>query len=428
MPIASNRFLNRFLHGERVIVVANREPYIHEHSANGEIVVRHPASGLVTAMEPVLRACSGVWIAHGAGDADRETVDRHNRVRVPPGEESYSIRRIWLSEEEEAGYYYGIANEGLWPLCHVAHVRPVFRANDWEYYRSVNEKFAHAVVQEVDSDDPIVLVQDYHFALAPALIRQRLPKATVLMFWHIPWPAAERFGICPYRHEIIEGMLGSSILGFHTQLHCNNFLECVDRFLESRIDREEHAVVQKGRKNAGAPVSDLCRLAREVAGRAPAPPTSAAKPCGATSACVATPCSASGIDRLDYTKGVEERLLAVERLLERFPEYRGRFTFVQLAAPSRTKIDKYHELNDRVEAITQQVNERFGTRTYKPIVLLRAHHEPPTVYRFYRAANFCYVSSLHDGMNLVAKEFVAARNDEAGCIDSSASSRAQRAN
>ena len=240
--------LNRHLHGEKIVILANREPYIHQHTADGGIEVQHPASGLVTALEPVMRACSGVWVAHGSGDADRETVDRNDHVRVPPGEESYHIRRVWLSEEEQQGYYYGFSNEGLWPLCHVAHARPVFRAEDWRQYRAVNQKFADAVCSEVDSKDPIILVQDYHFALAPAMIRKRLPAATVIMFWHIPWPNAENMGICPWRNELLEGLLGSSILGFHTQLHCNNFLDSVDRYLETRIDREHNAVVMQGHR------------------------------------------------------------------------------------------------------------------------------------------------------------------------------------
>jgi trehalose 6-phosphate synthase len=407
--------LSRFVQGERVIVVANREPYIHDWGANGEIEVRHPASGLVTALEPVMIACSGVWIAHGSGGADRATVDKHDRVRVPPDEGSYNLRRVWLTEKEEAGYYYGISNEGLWPLCHIAHTRPMFRAEDWTYYREVNQRFADAVVEEVDSDDPIVLVQDYHFALLPRLIRDRLPRATVIMFWHIPWPNAESFGICPYRHEILDGMLGSSILGFHTQFHCNNFLDSADRFLEARIDREEHAVVQQGRKTLvrpypislewpvkwleDVPSQETCR--RQVWRDLNLKPNALL---------------GVGIDRLDYTKGIEERLLAVERLLERFPEYRGRFTFAQLAAPSRTKITRYQELNERVEELSARINLRFGDGAYRPIVLLTSHHEPPEVYRYYRASHLCYVSSLHDGMNLVAKEYFAAREDEQGVL------------
>jgi trehalose 6-phosphate synthase len=407
--------LNRHLQGEKIIILANREPYIHQHTPDGKIEVQHPASGLVTALEPVMRACSGVWIAHGSGDADRETVDGDDHVRVPPGEESYHIRRVWLSDEEQQGYYYGFSNEGLWPLCHVVHARPIFRTEDWRQYRAVNQKFADAVCSEADSKDPIILVQDYHFALAPAMIRKRLPAATVIVFWHIPWPNGERMGICPWRNELLEGMLGSSILGFHTQLHCNNFMDSVDRYLETRIDREQNAVVMQGHRTLIRPYPIALEWPVHWAETALSPEDCRAqvwldlglKPDALLGV---------GVDRLDYTKGVEERLLAVELLLERYPEFRGRFSFAQLAAPSRTKIERYRELNDRVERLAGVINQRFGQQGYLPIILLRSHHEPPEVFRFFRAADLCYVSSLHDGMNLVAKEFVAARTDLRGVL------------
>lgn len=406
--------LKQHLHGERIVVLANREPYVHEIE-NGGFRVLHPASGLVTALEPVMRACSGVWVAHGSGSGDRQNSDARGHVRVPPGEESYVVRRVWLTEKEEEGYYYGLSNEGLWPLCHVAHARPAFRAEDWEHYVTVNRRFSDAVCEEVDSDDPIVLVQDYHFALAPKMIRERLPRATILTFWHIPWPNAERVGICPWAEELISGLLGSSIVGFQTQQHCNNFIDSVDAFMESRIDRETNAVVQGARRALVRPYPisiewpvhwldevkpvDECRASvRAELGLA-------------TDALVGV-----GVDRLDYTKGIEERFLAVDALLQHHPEYRGRFVFIQLAAPSRTKIPRYRELNERVEALVDQINARWGTSSYQPIVLRRAHHEPASVFRYFRAAELCYVSSLHDGMNLVAKEFVAARNDEQGVL------------
>ncbi len=410
-----HRTLTETLQGEGIVALANREPYIHDRAPDGSVRVLHPASGLVTALEPVMRACSGVWVAHGSGTADRAAVDGHDRVRVPPGEESYAIRRVWLTPEEERGYYYGFANEGLWPLCHVAHTRPVFRAEDWREYQRVNRRFAEAVCEEVDGPDPIVLVQDYHFALAPRMIRERLPRATIISFWHVPWPNAERFGICPWANELLDGMLGSSVVGFHTQLHCNNFVDGVDRYLEARLDRERQSVVLGGRESlvraypisidwpnrwaAEAPPAAECR--RQVLSELGLPPDAKL---------------GVGVDRLDYTKGIEERLLAVERLLERFPHLRGRFTFVQLSAPSRTLIDKYRELAERVDAIAARVNARFAEGAWRPVALLRGHHEPPAIFRYLRAADVCYVSSLHDGMNLVAKEFVAARDDERGVL------------
>src|SRR3989344_3353210 len=353
--------LRRHLHGERIVILANREPYIHVHGPDKTVAVRHPASGLVTALEPVMRACSGVWVAHGGGSADRETVDAHGHIRVPPGAESYTLRRVWLSEEEERGYYYGFANEGLWPLCHLAHARPIFRTDDWEYYRQVNQKFAEAVCEEVDTEDPIILVQDYHFALAPRLIRERLPRATVITFWHIPWPNAEHFGICPWRKEILDGMIGSSILGFHTQFHCNNFIDSVDRYLESRIDREHNAVVQSGR-------STLVR----------AYPISLEWP----------------VHWLKDLPSVADCRAGV---------------LAELGLPPDA-------LNESVTKLADRINERFVRDGWRPIVLLRTHHEPSEIFRYYRAADVCYVSSLHDGMNLVAKEFVAAREDEQGVL------------
>jgi trehalose 6-phosphate synthase len=372
----------------------------------------------VTAVEPVMRACSGVWIAHGSGSADRETADADGRLRVPPesqDQDRYWLRRVWLSEEEERGYYYGFANEGLWALCHVAHARPEFRGSDFEQYRHVNQRFADAVCAEAQSEDPIVLVQDYHFALAPALIRQRLPQAMIIAFWHIPWPSAERFGICPWHRELLAGLLGSSIVGFHTQAHCNNFLEAVDRFLESRIDHSHNAVVRRGHTALVRPYPISIAWPNPWAEQAPTVAScreSVRKELGLSPDALI----GLGVDRIDYTKGIEERLLAVEALLEQHAALRGRFVFVQLGAPSRTVIPRYRALNESLEALAARINGRFGTERYKPVVFARAHHEPPTVFRYFRAAEFCYVSSLHDGMNLVAKEFVAARDDEQGVL------------
>jgi len=405
--------LRENLHGESLVVVANREPYSHEKSEIGPPRTVMPASGLVTALEPVMRACSGTWIAHGSGSADRETVDRNDRLRVPPGEGSYTLRRIWLSPEEVRGFYYGFANEGLWPLCHIAHARPEFRVGDFEHYLRVNGRYADVVVEEAGGQDPIVLVQDYHFAPLPRMLRERLPRATILTFWHIPWPGAERLAICPWDRALLEGLLGSSIVGFHTQEHCNAFLESVDRTLEARIDRERQSVVLAGRETLVRPYPISIEWPSRWVEQAP--PVGVCR--SALRAELGLPPGALlgvGVDRLDYTKGIVERLLAVERMLERWPEWLGRFWFVQIAAPSRTMIERYGAFGEEVEKVTARVNERFAG--HRPIVLLRSHHQPSAVVQFYRAADLCYVSSLHDGMNLVAKEFVAAREDLRGVL------------
>ena len=402
------------LRGNDIIVVSNREPYIHVRD-DGTIHVQRPASGLVTALEPVMRACSGTWIAHGSGSADRETVDRNDRVDVPPGHPQYRIRRIWLSPDEEAGYYGGFSNEGLWPLCHIAHVRPTFRSRDWDYYRVVNARFADAVVREATSDDPIVLVQDYHFALLPRMIRERLPKATVISFWHIPWPNPEAFAICPWRAEILDGLLGSSILGFHTQYHCNNFLDTVDRFLEARVDREQFNVTCRGEVTTVHPYP--------ISIEWPPEPLATAKSIPEAREDVRIRLNLPrghklgvGIERLDYTKGIIERFNAVERLFEIYPQWVGRFTFVQIASPTRFTLAEYRVHAERVEERAREINGRFSAAARPPIILLAEHHEPNAVYEYHRAADFCFVSSLHDGMNLVAKEFVAAREDEQGVL------------
>jgi trehalose 6-phosphate synthase len=279
----------------------------------------------------------------------------------------------------------------------------------------VNQKFVDALCAEVDSQDPIILVQDYHFALAPRLIRERLPRATIITFWHIPWPNSERVGICPWRTQLLHGVLGSSIVGFQTQFHCNNFVDAVDRYLEARIDRERHAVVRYGHNTLVRPYPISIEWPSRWAARVP-PADECRASVFAELQLGADALLGLGVDRLDYTKGVEERLLAVERLLERHPALRGRLTFVQLAAPSRMEIERYQQLNDSVARLTARINGRFGGSAYQPLVLLRAHHEPAFIVRYYRAADLCYVSSLHDGMNLVAKEFVAARDDERGVL------------
>jgi trehalose-6-phosphate synthase len=380
------------------------------------VIVKRPASGLVTAVEPVMRACSGTWVAHGSGSADREVVDAHDRVLVPPGLKDYWLRRVWLTAEEEQGYYYGFANEGMWPLCHVAHVRPVFRESDWAAYRAINQRFADAVVAEARSADPVVLVQDYHFALLPAMVREKLPQATILTFWHIPWPNPESFGICPWRREILQGMLGSTILGFHTRYHCKNFIETVDRYLEARIEHE-HSTISFQDKDTlveSYPISIEWPGAEEVAAWAPV--ATCRQRVIDRLQLPADVCLAVGVDRFDYTKGILERLNAVERLLEKWPAWIGRFVFVQVAAPTRSSLDEYRSFQERTERVTARINERFGRPGYQPVHLLAQHHEHDAVMELLRAANICVVTSLHDGMNLVCKEFVAARDDLQGVL------------
>jgi len=405
----------------RIFVVSNREPYIHVRQGR-ETVCQVPPSGLVTAIEPVLCACDGVWVAHGSGNEDANNVDAFDRLRVPPDAPRYTLRRVWLSSEEESGYYDGFANEGLWPLCHIAHTRPIFRASDWESYQRVNERFAAALLEEMESSaNPIVFVQDYHFALVPRLIKAARPDARVAIFWHIPWPNPEAFGICPWQAELLDGLLGADLIGFHIPLHCNNFLATIDRVLESRTDREHMTVRRHGHLTTVRPYpvsvatdgswqdgSDQKRQSWTARTKARAELLAESG--------VAGEFLALGVDRLDYTKGIVERLMAIEALLVEHPWHLERLTMVQIAAPSRTRIPSYIDLRSRVEETAERINQRFQTPNWKPIVLIARQCSHEEVNRWYRAADVCLVTSLHDGMNLVAKEYLVARDDEDGAL------------
>ena len=404
------------LNSSQLFVVSNREPYTHAREGK-KLKVLIPASGLVTALEPILRACEGTWIAHGSGDGDRETVDKHDRLRVPPDEPKYTLRRVWLTKQEEEGYYYGFANEGLWPLCHIAHTRPLFRAGDWEQYQKVNRRFAQAVLEEIKGAvEPVLLIQDYHFALLPKFIKEQRPDVRTAIFWHIPWPNPEAFGICPWQAELLEGLLAADLIGFHIQAHCDNFLETVNRALESRIEWERFAVNRDGHLTVVRPFPISVGLPEESA---PPPDYRATnterealfKELGLEALYLGV-----GVDRVDYTKGILERFLGIEALLERHPQYRGKFSFVQIGAPSRTHIKRYHDFLAEVEAEAERINWRFQTDRWKPIIFLKRHHSHAEIERFYRTADLCMVTSLHDGMNLVAKEFVACRSDGEGAL------------
>jgi len=394
-----------------LIVVSNREPYVHER-VRGRIQLQVPASGLVSALEPITRTCAGTWIAHGSGSADMDMVDANDRIAVPPSSPAYTLRRVWLTEEEYKGYYSGFANEGLWPLCHIAFTRPIFRAADWECYQAVNRKFAEVVLQEAKTERPVILVQDYHFALLPRLIREKLPEAVIITFWHIPWPNAEIFGVCPWREEILDGLLGSSILGFHIQLHCNNFLDSVDRFLESRIDREDSSVSYGGNATMVHPYPISIEWPEERRPSARGARERVFQKFGLP----ADMKLALGVERLDYTKGILDRFRALDEFFQQHSDWIGRVVFLQVAAPSRSTLPSYDRLHKECIRLVAEINERYGRDGYQPVILLDEHHDQSQLFDLYRAADLCVVSSLHDGMNLVAKEFVAARDDERGVL------------
>jgi trehalose 6-phosphate synthase len=413
-PERLRAFVRHRLQGSRLFAISNREPYIHTRDANGNIHWEVPASGLVTALESVLRACEGTWIAQGTGNADRETSDEDGRLLVPPDHPAYTLRRVWVSPEEEAGYYLSVANQGLWPLCHIVHTRPMFNASDWDMYRLVNRRFADALLEEARHEEsPVVLVQDYHFALVPAMIKDARPDARVAIFWHIPWPNPEAFSICPWQKEVLDGLLGADLIGFHLQAHCNNFLATVDQALESRIDHERFAVDRRGHTTLVHPFPISISFMDSPPPEEPAYATRLRllRELGIEGAMLGV-----GVDRADYTKGIPERFRAIEIFLEVNPKYRGHFTFLQVAAPSRGDIPRYQEVMQEIIREADRINRRFQTASWKPIILDVHHRSHEEILPWYRAADLCMVTSLHDGMNLVAKEYVAARSDEQGVL------------
>jgi trehalose 6-phosphate synthase len=395
-------------------VVANREPFVHRYEGDGITVIR-PASGMATAIDPIMDASGGTWIAHGSGDADQEVVDSSDRIQVPPENPTYTLRRVWLTKEQEQGYYYGMANEGLWPLCHITFTPPVFRPADWERYREVNQLFADAVLQEVGDSPAFVFIQDYHFCLLPRMLKRANARLIVAQFWHIPWPNREVFRVFPWKEELLDGLLGNDLLGFHIRYHCQNFQETVDRNIEAKVDTDRFRITRAG-QTASIREFPISIDFAEHAALAESAEVDAAmarwkKRLGGTAELLGV-----GIERLDYTKGIPQRLQAVDYLLEKHAELRRRLVFLQIAVPSRSHIRAYQAIEDAVEELAEAINFKWQDRGWKPIVLLKEHHGAVDMMALHRLSRFFVVSSLHDGMNLVAKEFVASRADEHGVL------------
>jgi alpha,alpha-trehalose-phosphate synthase [UDP-forming] len=412
------------LRGLKLIAVSNREPYIHSNDS-GPIRCMTPASGLTTAMDPILRASGGVWVAHGSGSADRKVVDAYDRVRVPPEAPAYTLRRVWLSKRIENEYYYGLANEGLWPLCHAAFHRPRFSLKNWKSYREANEIFANAVLEEANGEPAFVFIQDYHLALLPRMLKRRNPNLAIAQFWHIPWPNREAFRAFPWKEELLDGMLGADLLGFHVRHHCANFLDTIDRNVEALVDTEHGYVSKRGHVTAVRPFPisiDFDEHVRMASGNR----TTAATAQWSLELGRAPEMLGIGIDRIDYTKGIPDRLLAIDRLLEEHPEYVGRLVFLQIGVPSRTAIEDYENLNKTLIEQVNAMNRKWGHGDWKPVVFIRRHIDQQALVALHLMADFCLVSSLHDGMNLVAKEFVASRIDGDGVLILSAFTGAAR--
>jgi len=407
-------FVEKIIADHQFIVVSCREPYLHAYSNQG-ITYITPASGMATAIMPIMTACGGIWIAHGSGEADREVVDESDHVAVPPEDPKYTLRRVWLSKEEEEGFYYGYANEGLWPLSHIVYSRPIFRETDWEMYRGVNEKFCEAVIQELNGKPGFVFIQDYHFSLLSRLIKNKRPDVVVAQFWHIPWPNREAFRVCPHADEILDGLLGNDILGFHLRYHCMNFLDTINHSIEAIVDYERFAVTCHGRESLvrAFPISIDFAAITEIARSKETEKRMAEIRHDFR---VRGKWLGMGIDRIDYTKGIIERFTAIDRFLEKYPAYRGKFVFMQMGPLSRIHIPRYREYNDAVYRVMLEINDKWKLKDWQPIIMKKIHLSLAEVVAHFRAADLCIVSSIHDGMNLVAKEFIAARVDYDGVL------------
>lgn len=405
-------FFKAYAKDRQIFIVSNREPYIHKKNKNS-IYWEVPASGMVTALEPVMETCGGTWLAHGSGDADRQTVDSQDKIKVPPDEPRYILKRIWLTEKEIAGYYNGYSNNALLPLCLLAHIRPEFSKQDWSVYRQVNGKFAQALLEEIKNiQRPIILIQDYHFALLPEMIKKSRSDAEIGLFWHIPWPNAQMFSICPQRKALLEGMLGADVIGFHTQQFCNNFFETVGKEIESLADIEKFAITHKEQTSYIKPFpasvafinGNGIKIGNEV------------RPKLLDDFKINAKYLAVGIDRLDYTKGFMEKFKGVEFFFDMYSDYIGKFTLLQIAPVSHGGSEKYQRFNDKVTQEAERINRRFSDGSWKPIVLLKEYRTHKEISQLYQASSVCLVTSLNDGMNLVAKEFIAAKDDESGVL------------
>jgi trehalose 6-phosphate synthase len=395
-----------------IVVVSNREPYQHFTKEDGSITWSPTTGGVSVALDALMQERGGVWIAHGAGNADRSVVDSNNRIIVPPDNPSHTLRRLYLTSDEVNHYYEGFSNEGLWPLCHEAHVRPIFRKVDWKHYQAVNELFASVIQDELPNKSTPVFIQDYHLALVAQSLRARCPDVKSGLFWHIPWPHTDRLRICPWRRKLLIGLLANDLLGFQLEKDRKNFIAAARIELDANVTK---STVQIGNRITSVQVvpigvdydriqritmdqsleRNIKRLLNEFK--------------------IETEIVGVGVDRLDYTKGIPERLEALDLLLTRRPDLKGRLTFIQIAVPSRSKLDSYIDIESTIDRKVKDINRKHG-EFGEPIQYRKSALKTKRLVALFRLADFCIVSSLHDGMNLVAKEFIAARDDLDGVL------------
>lgn len=409
------QFTKDLLKNRTIIAVSNLEPYIHTKAGNST-TYHVPASGLITAIEPIMQACGGIWIAQGSGNADKLVVDEHDKMQVPPEEPKYTLKRIWLTEKEIKGFSYGLSDQAMYPLFHMAHTRPTFNENDWDEYNHVNEKFAASILAEIKHlKKPVIFIQDFQFTLLPRMIKEKRPDATIGLFWHIPWVSAESFSICPWKKEIVDGMLGADLIGFHTQLYCNNFIDTVGHELEALINYEQFTITRNAHVSLIKPfpisIAFYQEEKTEIKYKETPEGEALLKSLG-----IHTKYIGIGVDRLDYIKGILDRFTGIEIFFELYPSMKEQLTFIQVSSPSETTSKKYLDFVNTVEKEVERINAKLKTKNWKPIIFMPKHHSHKELVEYYKIADFCLVTSLHDGMNLVCKEYVASRDDEKGVL------------
>jgi trehalose 6-phosphate synthase len=380
-----------------------------------------PVSGLLSAVEPLIESHGGTWIAQSCGNADLEVVRLHGdplgQVKVDSG--AYWLRRIFLTQNEVEGHTDGFSNQALWPLCHLAYQKPLFLRHHWSLYQQVNTRFASAVRADELASNTQILIQDYHLALVPKKLRERIApeqnsslqsrRAPIAFFWHIPWPPAELVERCPWIREILEGMLGADLIAFHTPEHCNHFMETCRRILGSQIDPLESAVHHEGRKVRvrSVPVAIAPRHFEPL-------PWQGKAQFWQDRFGIQSPQILLAVDRIDPTKGVLERLEAYRLLLTGHPELRGKVTLVQVAPPCRGNIKTYQDLAIEVHQRFEALKREFGTPHWPAALLIQHALDWNQLAQLYQMADLCIVSPLHDGMNLVSKEYVWCQHHEQG--------------
>jgi alpha,alpha-trehalose-phosphate synthase [UDP-forming] len=394
----------------RLVVVSNRLPYNPVRTSKGIRYVKG-SGGLVTALDPVLRLCNGLWIGWDGGTGPPM---KEKRVTVSESDDegSYQLRFVNLTEKEISHYYYSFSNRILWPLFHNFIGLSHFNSAHWKTYFKTNAYFAGEILEEANPSD-IIWVQDYHLCLVPNFIRYQHPELKPYFFLHTPFPPYDTFRVLPWRRPILEGLLGSEKIGFHVKNYADNFLDCVEKILNIPVDRERGIIGIERRevKVSWHPISIDYEAFRDIALTKRVTNRVRKRRSHIGDFIVIL-----GVDRLDYTKGIKERLLAVERFLEKHGKFRNRILFIQVAVPSRTRVEEYRVMKREVDETIGRINGHFTREGWPPIQYIYRSLSREELVAYYRLADIALITPGRDGMNLIAKEYVASQVDKKGVL------------